>query len=153
MVAYTILALLTNILYCQPIEGAWDLSIEARCYSIDLVIDFALCNSCECPAVVCVPTRKYFWLTYQYLIAFSIFSDVLLAVIPVPIVWNLQMARRLRLYLIGVLSLGYLCVPPTFRSLPCVLSDISNSCSAVAMCATKVYYQFHWVSEVADSTL
>lgn len=49
MIAYTILALLTNILYCQPIEGAWDLSIKARCYSIDLVIDFALSNSCEYP--------------------------------------------------------------------------------------------------------
>lgn len=60
---------------------------------------------------------RLFWLT-SYMIAFSIFSDVLLAVIPVPIVWNLQMARKLRLYLIGVLSLGYLCVLRIMFSMP-----------------------------------
>lgn len=45
MVAYTLLALLTNILWCQPIEGAWDKSIKAKCYSTNLIIGFALSNS------------------------------------------------------------------------------------------------------------
>lgn len=44
---YTLLALLTNILWCQPIEGTWDRNIKAKCYSVDLVIGFALSNSCK----------------------------------------------------------------------------------------------------------
>ncbi|KXH29034.1 hypothetical protein CSIM01_02103 [Colletotrichum simmondsii] len=41
---------------------------------------------------------------------FNIFTDVVLATLPVPIIWNLQMKRRLRLYAIGILSLGYLSI-------------------------------------------
>lgn len=111
VVTYTLLALLTNILWCQPIEGSWDRSIKARCYSINLVIGFALSNSCKHTIISLAAIGKAN--TDQglcYVIAFSIFSDVVLAVIPVPIIWNLQMARKLRLYLIGVMSLGYLCV-------------------------------------------
>lgn len=40
-------------------------------------------------------------------LAFNIFTDVLCASLPVPIIWQLQMKRRTRFYLIGVLSLGY----------------------------------------------
>lgn len=39
--------------------------------------------------------------------AFNIFTDVLFATLPVPIIWRLQMKTKIRLYLIGVLSLGY----------------------------------------------
>ncbi|KPM34582.1 hypothetical protein AK830_g11994 [Neonectria ditissima] len=42
-------------------------------------------------------------------LAFNIFTDVLFATFPVPIIWTLQMKLRTRLYLIGILSLGYLC--------------------------------------------
>lgn len=41
---------------------------------------------------------------------FSIFSDVALAVLPVPIIWKLRMPLKLRLYVVGILSLGYLSV-------------------------------------------
>ena len=41
------------------------------------------------------------------LAAFTIFTDVLLATVPIPIIWKLQMKRRVKMYLIGVLSLGY----------------------------------------------
>lgn len=45
--------------------------------------------------------------------AFNIFTDVLFATIPIPIVWNLRMKRRVRMYLIGVFSLGYLFALPS----------------------------------------
>lgn len=41
-------------------------------------------------------------------IALNIFTDVVLATLPVPVIWSLQMKLRLRLYVIGILSLGYL---------------------------------------------
>jgi hypothetical protein len=39
--------------------------------------------------------------------AFNIFTDVAFATLPIPIVWLLKMPLKTRLYLVGVLSLGY----------------------------------------------
>lgn len=39
--------------------------------------------------------------------AFNIFTDVFYATMPIPIIWQLQMKRKTRMYLVGVLSLGY----------------------------------------------
>lgn len=41
-------------------------------------------------------------------LAFNIFTDVCFATLPIPIIWVLQMKLRTRVYLIVVLSLGYL---------------------------------------------
>lgn len=38
------------------------------------------------------------------------FTDVLLAALPVHVIWNLQINRRQKISLIGVLSLGYAAV-------------------------------------------
>lgn len=38
------------------------------------------------------------------------FSDVLCATLPIPIIWTLNMKLRTRIYIIGVLSLGYVTV-------------------------------------------
>lgn len=40
--------------------------------------------------------------------ACNIFTDVMLGALPVPIIWNLQMKLRVRIYVIAVLNLGYL---------------------------------------------
>lgn len=42
--------------------------------------------------------------------AHNIVTDVALASLPVPIVWSLKMDRRTRLYVVGILSLGYAAV-------------------------------------------
>jgi hypothetical protein len=41
-------------------------------------------------------------------IAFNIFTDVCFATLPVPVLWDLQTSRRMRISLIAVLSLGYM---------------------------------------------
>jgi hypothetical protein len=38
------------------------------------------------------------------------FSDIVCATLPIPIIWTLNMKLRTRLYLVGVLSLGYITV-------------------------------------------
>nr|XP_036582589.1 uncharacterized protein CTRU02_07633 [Colletotrichum truncatum]KAF6791293.1 integral membrane protein [Colletotrichum truncatum] len=62
---------------------------------------------------------QYMWVLFNFTLfvilltprsAFNIFTDVILAMLPVPIVWNLQMKLKTRLYFIGILSLGYLAV-------------------------------------------
>ena len=65
----------------------WDKSLEGTCYPVSLFVQFGLANT-----------------------AFNIFTDVAFATLPIPIIWNLKMHLKTRLYLIGVLSLGYLAV-------------------------------------------
>ncbi|KNG83906.1 hypothetical protein ANOM_008131 [Aspergillus nomiae NRRL 13137] len=88
--AYSFMAAMTFFLHCKPMQAHWDTRIEdAKCYPVHLFVIFALINT---------------------LTAFNIFTDVLFATIPIPIVWNLRMKRRVRMYLIGVFSLGYFTV-------------------------------------------
>ncbi|KAI1171051.1 hypothetical protein F4777DRAFT_73350 [Nemania sp. FL0916] len=81
---YTIFAFLTLFLYCKPLSGFWDIMGGAKCYSIDLFINFGLVNT-----------------------AFSIFTDILLASLPIPIIWQLQLKTKIRVYLIIMLALGW----------------------------------------------
>ncbi|EAU37651.1 predicted protein [Aspergillus terreus NIH2624] len=88
VVAYNFMAAMTFFLHCKPMQAHWDTRIkDAKCYPVNLFVDFALINT-----------------------SFNIFTDVLFATVPIPIVWNLQMKRRVRFYLIGVFSLGYIAV-------------------------------------------
>ncbi|VUC36768.1 unnamed protein product [Clonostachys rosea] len=87
VVAYTLLAWFSFFLFCRPMAKYWDPSIEGSCYSVSLFVKFGLVNT-----------------------AFNIFTDVAFATLPVPIVWLLKMPLKTRLYLVGVLSLGYVAV-------------------------------------------
>ncbi|KAL2163203.1 hypothetical protein VTH06DRAFT_5259 [Thermothelomyces fergusii] len=84
---YTFMGMMTFLLHCKPMKGSWDKSIDAKCYSLTLFVAFALMNT-----------------------SFNIFTDVLFATFPVPIIWNLKMKRKLKIYLVGILSLGYFAV-------------------------------------------
>ncbi|VUC27350.1 unnamed protein product [Clonostachys rosea] len=84
---YSIEAWLTIFLFCKPLPRYWDSSIQGKCYSLSLFAKFGLANT-----------------------AFNIFTDVAFATLPVPIIWTLKMPVKTRLYLIGVLSLGYVAV-------------------------------------------
>ncbi|KAH8892711.1 hypothetical protein GQ53DRAFT_118711 [Thozetella sp. PMI_491] len=85
--AYTFMAWMTFFLFCQPLALIWDHTLEGHCYSIDLFVTFGLVNT-----------------------GFNIFTDVAFATLPVPVIWNLKMHLRTRIYLIAVLSLGYVAV-------------------------------------------
>ena len=41
-------------------------------------------------------------------LACNIFTDVVFATLPIPLIWSLQLQRRVRVYLIVILSGGYL---------------------------------------------
>ena len=47
------MACLTFFFHCNRIEGNWDLTSGAKCYSIDLFVDFALVNTCKFFIVLC----------------------------------------------------------------------------------------------------
>lgn len=82
---YTFMGMMTFLLYCFPMEGYWNPSLKPKCYSLALFVKFALVNT-----------------------GFNIFTDVLFATFPIPIILSLKMKRKLKIYLIGILSLGYL---------------------------------------------
>ncbi len=81
------MACMTFFLHCDTVAGNWDFMAAKWCYPITLFITFGLVNT-----------------------GFNIFTDVLFATFPIPIIWGLQMKQKVRIYLIVILSLGYLYV-------------------------------------------
>ncbi|KAK3376183.1 hypothetical protein B0T24DRAFT_677075 [Lasiosphaeria ovina] len=84
---YTLFAFITFLTFCQPIAGQWDRSIRPKCYNKELYRDFGLFNT-SC----------------------NIVTDIAFATLPIPLIWSLQLQRRIRLYLIAILSGGYFAV-------------------------------------------
>lgn len=111
-------------LRCRPMAGYWDKTLKPDCYDISLFITFGLVNT-----------------------AFNIFTDVVLATLPVPIVWNLQMKRRVKISVIGILSMGYLLVQPLHDHTFGLTRD-----RAVGMGITKAVYQIAYGAQ-PDKTL
>ncbi|RYP10596.1 hypothetical protein DL764_000566 [Monosporascus ibericus] len=136
-ICFFISGIFTFFFFCRPLEGFWDQSLKPVCTShrlslyqpnplgVDLLTKHKglTCSSC---APIRVLVRGGLSNTI-----FNIASDVALASLPVPVVWRLKMDRRTRLYVIGILSLGYL---------------------AVAMGIVKGFYQFSYGS-TEDKTL
>ncbi|KAH7305210.1 hypothetical protein B0I35DRAFT_483981 [Stachybotrys elegans] len=87
--AYTFMGCMTFFLQCKPISDSWNLLVvgDKNCMSKDLFFMFSLINT------VC-----------------NIVTDVVTATLPVPLIWKLKMKKRTRIYLIAVLSLGYMAV-------------------------------------------
>jgi len=129
---YSFMGLMTFFLYCKPMHGYWDRSIPRNCYPITLFVTFGLVNT-----------------------SFNIFTDVLFAIFPIPIIWSLQMKLKMRLYLIGILSLGYLAVAmgivkavfqfeygkerdPTFRQSVQFWGFLQLNIGIIAACATSL---------------
>ncbi|KAK4235560.1 hypothetical protein C8A03DRAFT_17723 [Achaetomium macrosporum] len=85
---YTIFAFITFLTYCKPIAGQWNPAVRGtKCYSRAMYRNFGLFN-----------------------VACNILTDVSFATLPIPLIWSLQLHRRIRLYLIAILSGGYFAV-------------------------------------------
>jgi hypothetical protein len=91
MVIYTPAAWGTVIFHCLPTPAFWDPDVRklatTKCYSIVAFTKIGLMNT-----------------------GINIATDVLLATLPIPIIWTLQINRRQKTALIGVLSVGYVAV-------------------------------------------
>ncbi|KAK4247045.1 hypothetical protein C7999DRAFT_14847 [Corynascus novoguineensis] len=91
VVAYSIQAISWLFVYCTPFSGWWEFQwmnpFDPRCKSFTLFVNLVYWN-----------------------ISCNIFTDVLLGALPIPIIWSLKMKLRVKLYVIGILNLGYLAV-------------------------------------------
>ncbi|KAK8067545.1 Integral membrane protein [Apiospora saccharicola] len=88
VVLYTIQATVVLFTYCKPYSGWWEFQwmnpFDPRCFDFNLFLNLTYWN-----------------------ISCNIFTDICLGVLPIPVVWNLKMKLRLRLYVIAILNLGY----------------------------------------------
>jgi hypothetical protein len=88
MIIYTLVAWATVIFLCLPVPAFWDTDLRklptTHCYSITAFTKIGLMNT-----------------------GINIATDVLLATLPIPIIWTLRISRRQKVALIGVLSLGF----------------------------------------------
>ncbi|KAI9751734.1 MAG: hypothetical protein M4579_005925 [Chaenotheca gracillima] len=90
MLAYQVATLLVDIMTCLPIAGYWDKTIVARC----------------------VNAVTYFITSA----GINVFTDVVILILPLPMVWNLQISVKQKLVLCGIFLLGaVVCVATTFR--------------------------------------
>ena len=90
MVLYQISTLVVDIWPCSPIRGFWDTSIKARC--VDQV--------------------KYFVASASI----NVFTDVTILLLPMPMVWRLQISLRQKLILCGIFLIGGLvCITTIMR--------------------------------------
>ncbi|KAH6661951.1 hypothetical protein F5X68DRAFT_145206 [Plectosphaerella plurivora] len=91
VVAYSIQAIVWLFVYCTPFSGWWEFQwmnpFDPRCHSFTLFVNLVYWN-----------------------IACNIFTDVCLGTLPIPIIWNLKMKLRARIYVIAILNLGYFAV-------------------------------------------
>jgi hypothetical protein len=87
VVMYSVTSYVEWFLVCKPLEGFWDKDLRPVCLPVRIHKAFALMNT-SC----------------------NILTDIAFATLPIPIIWVLQIARKTRLYLVFILSLGYLAV-------------------------------------------
>jgi len=86
LVAFTFACVGTLVFQCWPIEAAWDFTVRptSRCFSTDTFRSIGLFNG-----------------------SINIATDVLFAVLPIPIIWGLRLNVRTKISLICILSLGF----------------------------------------------
>jgi hypothetical protein len=87
---YSGIQILAAIFQCRPVRGAWEATIKAECIQINLV--------------------------FMILAGMNVLTDIILLCAPLPTLWGLQMARAMRLQLIGIFCIGglYVAYPSYF---------------------------------------
>lgn len=95
LTSYTLMCAFTLVFACLPVSAAWntDELATAKCFSVQTFVALGITNS------VC-----------------NMFSDSLLAVIPIPMILRLQLNARAKIALSMILALGFVYVQ-TYRCL------------------------------------
>ncbi|KAF2656269.1 hypothetical protein K491DRAFT_392681 [Lophiostoma macrostomum CBS 122681] len=91
LVVFMLFTLFTLVLGCIPIQANWDFSLRpppmgtgnAKCFSLTVYRNIALVNSVT-----------------------NIVTDFVLALLPIPLIWTLQVNKRTKASLVFILSLG-----------------------------------------------
>ena len=88
---------------CSPVSALWDFSIKGRCWSPMVQRDYGFFQSCKPPS-----SRDLKFYSTLIVIAFSALTDLVLALFPVILIWNLKMKKNVKVGLASAMSLGVL---------------------------------------------
>jgi hypothetical protein len=107
LVLFTIGSVLAIILQCKPVAAGYDLTLRpptgtGTCYSMDIFKKVGVFNSCEYIFTNHVVVSQTLTST-----AINIATDLLFAILPIPLVWGLQLNTRTKIGLVCILSLGF----------------------------------------------
>ena len=104
LILFTISCAGTLLFACVPVAASWDFSLKAhaKCFSNNTFTAIGLYNSGESPLGKAAVSSA------DKLTAVNIVTDIILAVLPVPLVWNLQLNKRTKATLTVILGLGFL---------------------------------------------
>jgi hypothetical protein len=107
LVAFTIGSVLAIILQCKPVAAGYDLTLRpptgtGTCYSLDIFKKVGVFNSCKHNLTIHSVVLQSLTST-----AINIATDLLFAILPIPLVWGLQLNTRTKIGLVCILSLGF----------------------------------------------
>ena len=115
---FTIGSVLAIILQCNPVAAGYDITLRApigtgTCYSVDIFKKVGVFNSC----------KIYLCILYNFLqtltsTAVNIATDLLFAILPIPLVWRLQLTTRTKVGLVCILSLGFVAAATAIYKTP-----------------------------------
>ena len=95
---------MTVLLQCQPLRKVWDLSQPGRCIPPKQLKFAAFFNSSPHLLLPLTTLR----IVLIELAGVSALTDLIFALLPIPLVRRLQMNRRTKVAIIAILSLGIL---------------------------------------------
>lgn len=100
IMAVWIVNIFTTIFQCTPIEGAWNFEVQPKCISVMKV--------------------------YYFSTAFSILTDILLVVVPLPLFWKLKLPVREKWIVTVLFGLGLFASVASIMRIT-VLHDVENT--------------------------
>ena len=91
IIAYSLAEILVVILQCRPVQAAWDMTIESP-YCVNIPLGGIIVG------------------------AFNAATDVVVLLLPIPMVLRLKMQKKLKAQVIGIFFLGgFVCVGSIYR--------------------------------------
>lgn len=118
LVLWSLITILLAIFSCRPIKASWDLKVRMD------------------PKTVCYPKAYDVSNVYGFC---NVITDVVLIVLPIPLVWKMQVNLKKKLAVAMVFATGALYVPPQVKSLN--KSELILACPN-SVCAVAIVRQY-----------
>jgi hypothetical protein len=109
IVAVWIVNIFATIFQCSPIDGAWNFDVQPKCISVMKV--------------------------YYFSTAFSILTDILLCVLPLPLFWKLKLPVREKWIVTVLFGLGLFASVASIMRIT-VLHDVQNTDATIGAVRT-----------------
>lgn len=100
----TIISCVFIFTQCTPAKGLWDPSLNAKCWDPDISVDVTILQCCKSANRPSSCSRKALTANSAY----GTFLDFALALLPITIIWKLNMSVPKKLAICTILGLGIL---------------------------------------------